>query len=84
MKSELEPKDIELIAQRVADLLWNSFPMGTKDGDDPFFTVESLADHLQVDPGWIYKQVALQNLLFMTTISRERVLGETAFSRLQT
>lgn len=62
MKSELEAQDIELIAQRVADLLRKSFPVATKEGDEPFFTVETLATHLQVDPGWIYKQVALQNL----------------------
>ena len=61
MKFELEPQDIEEIAQRVVALL---SPMLRGTGQEPerdtIFHVNGLAEYLHVDPSWVYKQVSLR------------------------
>ena len=61
MKFELEPQDIEEIAQRVITLLR---PMLRENGEgsekDTIFGVTGLAEYLHVDPSWVYKQVSLR------------------------
>ncbi len=64
MKAELEQQDVEIIAQRVAQLLKPMLSQASK-GDasgDSIFTVETLAEYLKVDPTWVYKQVSLKAL----------------------
>jgi excisionase family DNA binding protein len=60
MKSELEQEDIDLIAQRVIQLLKPLLTGSSKgdDGDGRIFTVQTLAEYLQVDDNWVYKAVS--------------------------
>lgn len=63
MKSELEPQDIETIAQRVVHLLKPLLSGGQKQEEDgTVFTVETLSEYLQVDRSWVYKQVSLKTV----------------------
>jgi len=64
MKSELEQQDIEIIAQRVVQLLKPLLSQANKgeSANESIFTVETLAEYLKVDPTWVYKQVSLKAL----------------------
>lgn len=63
MRTELEPQDIEAVAQRVAEVLAPALSRVSKSkGDDTLFDVKGLADYLKVDPSWIYKQVQYGSL----------------------
>ena len=66
MRTELEPQDIEVIAQRVLEvlrpILFNQEKAG--DGRDTIFDVKGLAGYLQVDCGWVYKQISLGTIPF--------------------
>lgn len=63
MKAELEPQDIEAIAQRVIELLKPLLAGNGKQEDtDIIFTPETLAEYLQVDTSWVYKQVSLKTI----------------------
>lgn len=61
MKSEFEPKDIQLIAEKVVELIK---PMlsgnGKGEKEDTVLTPETLSNYLQVDITWVYKQVSLK------------------------
>ena len=61
MKTELEPHDIEAIAQRVVTLLR---PMLWGNGEgrekDTIFDVSGLAEYLRVAPSWVSRQVSLR------------------------
>ncbi len=52
MKCSLENDDIELIAQRVVEIIKPFLP-GEK-VDDVIFDVEDLAQYLRVSPKWVY------------------------------
>lgn len=61
MKSELEEKDIEAIAEKVAEKLRPVLCGKGKDAaEDTIFDVPGLADYLKVDPSWVYKQVSFK------------------------
>jgi len=64
MKSQLEQEDIELIAQRVVQLLKPLLSINRRQegGEDTIFTVQSLAEYLKVDITWVYKAVSLRTL----------------------
>ena len=64
MKSQLEQEDIELIAQRVVQLLKPLLSSNGRreGGEDTIFTVQSLAEYLKVDKTWVYKAVSLKTL----------------------
>ena len=64
MKSELEPRDIEAIAQKVVELIKPLLSNSRKQEPEAesIFTVETLAKYLQVDQGWVYKQVCLKTI----------------------
>jgi len=64
MKAELEQQDIEIIAQRVVQLLKPMLSQASKEdaAGDSIFTVDTLAEYLKVDPTWVYKQVSLKAL----------------------
>ena len=68
MKFELEPQDIEEIAQRVITLLR---PMLRENGEgsekDTIFHVNGLAEYLHVDPSWVYKQVSMKTIPYFKT-----------------
>ena len=61
MKTELEPHDIEAIAQRVVTLL-RPMLRGNSEGQekDTIFDVSGLAEYLHVDPSWVSRQVSLR------------------------
>ncbi len=65
MKFEIEPQDIEAIAQRVLDLLKPVLRGLPKDSEqDVIFDVKGLADYLHVDSSWVYKQMSLRSIPF--------------------
>lgn len=62
MKAELEPQDIEAIAQRVVELLKPMLTGIGKHEDDVIFDVQGLAEYLKVDTSWVYKKVSLKEI----------------------
>jgi excisionase family DNA binding protein len=53
LKTSLDQEDVELIAQRVAEILKPFLSLKEKT-DDVIFSVDELADHLRVSPKWVY------------------------------
>ncbi len=71
MKFEIEPQDVEAIAQRVSDILRpmivrieKAEAAGT---GDAILDVEGLAAYLRVNPSWIYKQLSLKAIPYFKT-----------------
>lgn len=65
MKAEFEDSDIEAIAQRVSELLKPMASSSSKGEEkDIIFNVTGLAEYLNVDKSWIYKQVSLRTVPF--------------------
>jgi excisionase family DNA binding protein len=63
MKIELEQQDIEAVAQKVSELLKPLLAGNSRNEDkDTVLTPETLADYLQVDISWVYKQVSLKTI----------------------
>lgn len=66
MKFEIEPQDIETIAQRVSEIIK---PMlihhAGSNEKDTIFDVKGLAEYLHVDTSWVYKQVSLRTIPFL-------------------
>ena len=52
MKTIMENEDIELIAQKVAEVIKPFLP--NEKTDDVIFSVEELAKYLRVSPKWVY------------------------------
>ena len=71
MKIEIEPQDIEAIAQRVSDILrpmLGRIERGDgSNGNDAILDVKGLAEYLHVTPSWIYKQVSLKAIPYFKT-----------------
>jgi excisionase family DNA binding protein len=68
MKIELESHDIESIAQRVSEVLRPMLSNQEKNGDkEIIIDVNGLAEYLQVDISWVYKQVSLRGIPFFKT-----------------
>lgn len=71
MKIEVEPEDIEAIAQRVSDILRPMLARiergdGTN-GSEAILDVKGLAEYLHVTPSWIYKQASLKAIPYFKT-----------------
>jgi excisionase family DNA binding protein len=62
MKLELEPQDIELIAQRVVELLRPLLSGNSQHAADVIFGVEGLAQYLNVSKQWIYERTHLKEI----------------------
>jgi excisionase family DNA binding protein len=63
MKFEIEPQDIEAIAQKVSEIIKPLLFSNKEHNDkDVIFDVKGLADYLQVDLSWVYKQVSLKTI----------------------
>lgn len=62
MKTELEPQDIEAIAQRLLELLKPMLSENGKGEDDVILDVQSLAEYLRVTPKWIYERTHLKEI----------------------
>lgn len=66
MKTELEPQDIEAIAQRVIELLKPLLSNnGKHDAEDVVFSVPALADYLKVSSKWIYERTHLKEIPYL-------------------
>lgn len=61
MKLELETKDLEQIADMVAERLKEHLTFN-KEPEDKIFDVEQLGEYLGVDASWIYKKVSLKEI----------------------
>lgn len=66
MKIELEQKDMQAIAQEVAEMIKPLLAgcNGKGKDDDVVFDVSGLAEYLKVDKSWVYKQVSLKTIPF--------------------
>ena len=61
MKFEIEPEDINAIAQRVSEVIKPLLSRIEGPGEkDVIFDVKGFAEYLHVDASWIYKQVCLK------------------------
>jgi excisionase family DNA binding protein len=68
VKFEIEPQDIQAIAQKVSELLKPLLSrIEGRDDKDPIFDVKGLAEYLHVDLSWVYKQVSLKTIPFFKT-----------------
>jgi len=62
MRTELEPQDIDAIAQRVIELLAPRLSGNGKKPEDEIFDVQGLAEYLKVETSWVYKQVSSKSI----------------------
>ena len=63
MKTSLEPEDIEAIALALIERIKAYIAKIVKPvPKDEILDVDGLAEYLQVDASWIYKQVSLKNI----------------------
>ena len=62
MKIELEPHDIELIAQRVLELLRPHFAGIGKGEDNIILDVKGLCSYLHVSEKWVYERTHLKEI----------------------
>ena len=71
MKFEIEPQDIEAIAQRLSDILRPMLARiersDSTNGSDAIFDVKGLAEYLHVTSSWIYKQASLKAIPYFKT-----------------
>ena len=65
MKSQLEPEDIQMIEEKVLDLLKPYLLANTKkDQDDTIFDVAGLCEYLKVSPHWVHERTHLNEVPF--------------------
>ena len=63
MRTQIEPEDVQAIATAVMEMLKPIISLnGRNDAGDAIFTPETLANYLQVDRSWVYKQVSLKTI----------------------
>ena len=62
MKLELDAQDVELIAQRVAELLKPLLVQEKGEAQEEVLSVKGLAAFLGVTEDWVYKQVSLKRI----------------------
>ena len=68
MKIEIEPQDIEAIAQRVTELVRPMLSNARMSEEkDHIFDVKGLSEYLNVDSSWIYKKVSLRAIPYFKT-----------------
>ncbi len=65
MKFEIEPQDLQAIAERVVELLKPLLSNGEKySNEDNVFSVEALSEYLKTDVSWVRKQVSAMTIPF--------------------
>ncbi len=70
MKAVLEETDIEVIAQRVVELLKPMLSGNVKqDNEDRIFNKKQLAKYLGVDVSWIDKRVSYNEIPFRSLVN---------------
>lgn len=58
----LEPQDVECIAQRVSELLKPFLSSRQEKNSEVIFDVDGLAEYLKASPAWIYQQTSLKQI----------------------
>lgn len=64
MKSELEPQDIQAIAEKVVELL-KPHLQASGIQEDTVFDKPGLAEYLRVDVSWVNKQITLRSIPYL-------------------
>ncbi len=64
MRTELEPQDVEAIAEKVLELLKPLLPGNGHRQEDIVFDVPGLSGYLKVEHKWIYEQTHLKTIPF--------------------
>jgi excisionase family DNA binding protein len=62
MKSELEPLDIQVIAQKVVELLKPYLSQKADGQEDMIFDVPGLCEYLHVTPKWVHERTHLKEI----------------------
>ncbi|MDA8169510.1 MAG: helix-turn-helix domain-containing protein [Nitrospiraceae bacterium] len=75
MKTELEPQDIEAIAQKVAEILKPMLARNGKTESETIFDVQGLAEYLRVSKKWVYERVQFKE------VPHIKIKGQLRFSR---
>ncbi|OGW56025.1 MAG: hypothetical protein A2Y81_00790 [Nitrospirae bacterium RBG_13_43_8] len=65
MKTELEPQDIEAIAQRVLELLKPHLSNNANPEDNVIFDVPGLSKYLNVSHKWIYERTQFKEMPYL-------------------
>jgi len=65
LKAQLEPEDIQLIAERVSALIKPMLSSAGTHEDDVLLTTDELAEYLKVKKQWIYDQVHNKRIPFL-------------------
>ena len=66
MKIELEGEDVQIIAERSAEILLEKIKkyLSNKNNEDPLMTVDELSKYLKVKKSWIYQRVHSKSIKF--------------------
>jgi len=64
MKTELEDRDIERIADKVVEKLRFLLKQSSKSNDDELMDVKGLAKYLKVKESWIYEKIHTKQIPF--------------------
>ncbi len=64
MRIDLEPQDLQAIADRVIDVLRPHLHVGS-DGENSIYDKPGLAEYLHVDVSWINKQITLRAIPYI-------------------
>ncbi len=76
MKNELEPQEIEAIAQRVAEILRPILGRNSKtETENMIFDLPALAEYLKVSTKWIYERTHLKEIPYI------KIGGQLRFNR---
>lgn len=67
MKTELEERDIEAIAQRVLELLKPILSKSNDRREDIVFDVQALCEYLHVSKKWVYERTQLKEIPHIKT-----------------
>jgi len=67
LKTEFEPHDIQLLAEKIVEGVKSLLPDSTNSNCDIIFKPETLAEYLNVDTTWVYKQVTLKTIPYFKT-----------------
>ncbi len=62
MKFEIEERDIQLIADRVSEIIKPLVPHQKQGEKDIIFDVKGLSEYLRVNHSWVYKAISLKTI----------------------
>ncbi len=65
MRSQLDPEDIQQIAQAVYEMLRPLVATSSKKAEDVIFDVQGLCEYLKVSSKWIYERTQLKEMPYL-------------------